>query len=59
MKSAFTMTYHSGSEVIRLPRARVAELLKAARSRGATHRPKKQPSGDILLPCVATIFRKR
>jgi len=57
MKHTFTLIYHSENIIHQLTRARVSYLIKAARSRGGSHRPRKQASGDILLGNIATIFR--
>jgi hypothetical protein len=59
IKAAFSLVYHSEQRAHDVPRARVAYLLRAARSRGLAHRPRLQPSGDYLLPDLATIFRRQ
>jgi hypothetical protein len=58
-KTAFTLIYHTEQKSYHVPRARVAYLLRAARSRGLAHRPQRQPSGDYILPDLATLFRQR
>jgi hypothetical protein len=57
---SYTLIYQSDFNSQRhvLTRQRAAYLLKAARSRGLSHKPRRQPSGDIVLPNVATLFRK-
>lgn len=57
MKDEFTLIYHSEQKRHFPSRERVAYLLKAARSRGGSQRPRRMPSADLLLPYVATLFR--
>lgn len=59
VKNAFTLIYHTEQKRHHVPRSRIAYLLRAARSRGIAHRPQRQPSGDYILPNLATIFRQR
>lgn len=59
VKTAFTLIYHTEQKRHHVPRSRIAYLLRAARSRGIAHRPQRQPSGDYILPNLATIFCQR